>query len=137
MENLVNSEVRVYIIKRLDDDTSDNSRQWRDSTKILKEHCYSRPHNQLCDSRFMQPTKKLFVTNKWSALCQSSNSSVLEKFNNDNEIDVVTLPEDQPLIYNQIKALSAMEQCEHYAMSGRVIKNEDGGPTSWEDKIDR
>lgn len=98
------------------------------------EHCYSRPHNRTLESRFLRPTKTLFIPQKTTR--RKSNNPLAPIHDCDDIIDIESLPPEQPIIYDAAKAKHLMEECERHASFAKPKTLEDIC-CDWEEKINR
>ncbi|KAI4459456.1 testis development protein prtd [Holotrichia oblita] len=104
----------------------------KELNNILMEHCYSRPHNRTLESRFLRPTKTLFIPQRTSRRKSTNPLAPIQDY--EDVIDIETVPPDQPIIYDAVKAKHLMEECERHASFARS-KDEDH--VDWEEKINR
>nr|XP_022919577.1 KAT8 regulatory NSL complex subunit 3 [Onthophagus taurus] len=102
-----------------------------DLNSIYMDHCYSRPHNHVLESRFLRPTKTLFISHKSN---RKSTNPLAPQQDVDDVIDVDGLPNDPPIIYDTTKAKYLMGECERHALFARPRDDDIEG---WEDKITR
>lgn len=104
----------------------------KELNNILMEHCYSRPHNRTLESRFLRPTKTLFIPQKTSRRKSTNPLAPIQDY--EDIIDIETVPPDQPIIFDAVKAKYLMEECERHASFAR---SKDDDPVDWEEKINR
>ncbi|GJQ72599.1 putative histone H4-K16 acetylation [Trypoxylus dichotomus] len=104
----------------------------KELNSILMEHCYSRPHNRTPECRFLRPTKTLFIPQKTTKRKSTNPLAPIQEC--EDVIDIESIPPEQPIIYDNIKAKHLMEECERHASFARSKEEEN---TDWEEKISR
>ncbi|XP_018566281.1 KAT8 regulatory NSL complex subunit 3 isoform X1 [Anoplophora glabripennis] len=104
----------------------------RENWIVSTDHCYARPWNWRPETSFLRPTKTLFVSKPISGRRKRSNPlAPIQDI--EDVVDVETVVELPPPIYDVTKVKNLMEECENYASSARV----DDVDEYWEDKISR
>lgn len=101
------------------------------SNLIFVEHCYARPHNWKPETNFLRPTKTLFIQHQSNK--RKSVNPLAPIQDCEDIIDVISVPPEAPVIYEESKAKYLMDECDRYASCARVNEGDD----NWEDTVSK
>ncbi|KAF2880713.1 hypothetical protein ILUMI_25455 [Ignelater luminosus] len=99
------------------------------------DHCYARPLNWTPESAFFQPTKTLFMQPPLNNKRKSTNplTPSVTTASNADEINVESPPTLPPELYDNVKAMQLMNECEKHAMFGKNSQDDE----DWEDSVSK